>query len=257
MPHATNTIDNTAIYYETEGNGPPLLLHHELYASGDQWRENGVCSALGERYRLILIDARGHGRSAKPAEPGAYRLQQRVSDVTAVLDDMKIERTHFLGYSLGGQVGFGMARFAPERLRSMVAGGIHPYATDPEHIDLVIANIDASVEASRDGSADEQQLLRARNADAYRALVRVFGDDPMTDADLVGMSVPTIIFMGGDDVDDDRHDQARQAAEAMPNARFLSLPGLDHGQAVDIADRYLPQVVDFLAAVESGARTAG
>ena len=66
--------------------------------------------------QLILLDARGHGASDKPHDPAAYDLRLRVGDVTAVLDDLEIRRADYFGYSMGGWIGFGLAKHAPVRL---------------------------------------------------------------------------------------------------------------------------------------------
>jgi pimeloyl-ACP methyl ester carboxylesterase len=90
MPDATN--DGVRIHYEREGNGPPLVLQHGFTGSLEGWRDSGYVDALKSAYELILIDARGHGRSDKPHDPAAYTLDKRAADVLAVLDDAGIER---------------------------------------------------------------------------------------------------------------------------------------------------------------------
>jgi pimeloyl-ACP methyl ester carboxylesterase len=71
----------------------------------ESWRERGYTNVLGDDYRLILIDARGHGRSDKPHEPEAYVRELRATDVVAVLDDLGIGKTNYFGYSMGGRIG--------------------------------------------------------------------------------------------------------------------------------------------------------
>jgi pimeloyl-ACP methyl ester carboxylesterase len=126
MPFATNA--GIRIHYEVEGSGQPLVLHHGSFASGAHWRDLGYVDALKHDNLLILLDARGHGASDKPHDPAAYDLALRASDVISVLDDLKIERANFFGYSTGGWIGFGLARYAPSRFRSLILGGAHPYA---------------------------------------------------------------------------------------------------------------------------------
>ena len=71
MPYVSN--QGVRIYYEIEGSGPPIVLAHGISGSLEDWREVGWVESLRDRYRLILVDARGHGRSDKPHDPGAYR----------------------------------------------------------------------------------------------------------------------------------------------------------------------------------------
>ena len=100
MPYAAN--DGIRIHYHLEGNpdGPPLVLQHYLFGTLHDWYEHGYGAVLGDHYRLILIDARGHGLSDKPHDPDAYRAARHAGDVVAVLDQLDISRTHYCGYSL-------------------------------------------------------------------------------------------------------------------------------------------------------------
>ena len=126
MPYARN--EGVRIHYEVEGEGPPLVLQHGFSESVVDWYETGYVKALKPDYRLILIDARGHGDSDKPHDPEAYLLNRRVGDVTAVLDAIDIATAVYWGYSMGGWIGFGMANYAKERVRALVIGGQHPYS---------------------------------------------------------------------------------------------------------------------------------
>ena len=114
MPYASN--HGVRIHYEVMGDGPPLVLQHGFYGSGEDWIEFGYTEALRQKYRLILLDARGHGDSDKPHDPEAYTLQHMAADVVAVMDDLSIDKSHYLGYSMGGWIGYGMAKYAPARL---------------------------------------------------------------------------------------------------------------------------------------------
>ena len=71
MPSANN--QGIRIYYEVEGSGPALVLAHGLGGSHEDWLDMGWVEALGDRFQLIMVDARGHGRSDKLYDPEAYR----------------------------------------------------------------------------------------------------------------------------------------------------------------------------------------
>ena len=92
MP-STNS-DGVRIYYEVLGNaaGPPILLHHGFTGDWRDWQQFGYVDALGQDYRLLLLDARGHGASDKPHDPAAYAMDRRAGDVLAVLDAASVEQ---------------------------------------------------------------------------------------------------------------------------------------------------------------------
>ena len=118
MPCADNS--GISIHYEVEGTGSALVLQHGFTQCLKDWSECGYVAALRTRYRLILIDARGHGGSDKPYDEGSYALDRLVADVTTVLDAVGVEKAHFWGYSMGGWIGFGMARHAAHRVDALV-----------------------------------------------------------------------------------------------------------------------------------------
>src|SRR5690348_15875367 len=99
MPFANNAVLH--IHYEDIGSGPALVLQHGFTQCIEDWMECGYVAALRSHFRLILVDARGHGHSDKPRDEGAYALEHWFGDVTAVLDTAGIPRAHFWGYSMG------------------------------------------------------------------------------------------------------------------------------------------------------------
>jgi pimeloyl-ACP methyl ester carboxylesterase len=124
MPYTMNDLDDVRIYYEfAGGDGPPLVLLHDSLSSSAIWQQLGYVEWLAEEYRVIMIDARGHGRSDKPDEEAAYTMPLIASDVIAVLDRAGVERAHFLGYGMGGSVAYGLGLHAPERFDSFIIGG--------------------------------------------------------------------------------------------------------------------------------------
>src|SRR5690349_17922422 len=104
MPFAIGS--GVRIHYEVEGSGPPLVLHAGFMGSIPDWRDAGYVDALNGENTLVLLDPRGQGESEKPHETAAYVPEQRVADVLAVMDALGIARADFLGYSMGGRVGF-------------------------------------------------------------------------------------------------------------------------------------------------------
>ena len=244
MPFARN--GDVRIHYQTAGEGPALVLHHGTMGSGPDWVDLGYVEALQDRRRLILIDARGHGQSDKPHDPAAYDLRLRAADVVAVLDDLRLQRADFLGYSMGGWIGFGLARHFPERFNSFILGGAHPYAENTQAIRDRMPNDPAAFAAGIEKTygalltpARRARLL-ANDLDALRALTQDRDDIANV---LPSMTMPSLIFCGELDP---RLAQARQAASGMPNASFLGLPGCDHVGTTRRTDIILPRIKTFL-----------
>ena len=244
MPYATNALDGLRVYFEDDGgHGPPVVFHGGFLDPVDLVRRSPISRALravsGE-FRPIYVDHRGHGRSDKPHDPGAYAMPVRVADAVAVLDELGIERAHFIGMSWGGRLGFGIGEHAPERVLSLVIVGQQPYAIDPNGpLSRVVGEamdasrtegIEALVRAFESIAGrypdDMRAVYLASDAAAIRAAWSAAMAEGAISEDLTGWRIPCLIYVAADDVD--FYEQARRAAAEIPNAEFLSLDGLDH-----------------------------
>ena len=125
MPYADN--EGIRIHYAVEGKGPALVLLHGFTTSSKYWRDQGYVEALKDDHTLVLINARGHGASDKPHTSEAYSGALSAGDVVVVLDALGIEKAHYWGYSMDGQIGFHLAKHALSRFHSLVLGGASPY----------------------------------------------------------------------------------------------------------------------------------
>ena len=111
------------VNYEVVGSGTPVVLQHGFLWSEAAWRIAGHVDALSDQYRVINVESLAHGKSSSPADPAAYGLEQRASDLIAVLDDLGEERAHFVGYSMGGWMVGGVATHFADRATSITVGG--------------------------------------------------------------------------------------------------------------------------------------
>jgi pimeloyl-ACP methyl ester carboxylesterase len=249
MPYTSNA--GVRIHYEVEGSGKPLVLQHGFTDSLGAWRDYGYVAVLRDRYKTILIDARGHGESDKPHDTADYMLERRVTDVAAVLDMLGIEKASFWGYSMGGWIGFGIAMHLPLRVDRLIIGGQHPFARDQsgfrqwlrtgiaEGPDALIAAFEKMVGPISDAYAAR---LRAGDLEAWLAAV---ADRESIEDGLKTMTMPCCVYAGDADP---LFAQAKAAGARIPNARFFPLPGLSHFQAMVRSDLVLPQVIAFLNA---------
>jgi pimeloyl-ACP methyl ester carboxylesterase len=111
------------IRYAVEGKGEPVLLIHGFTANIElQWTIPGVTRALAKKYQVIAFDNRGHGKSGKPHDVEKYGMEM-VEDAVRLLDHLKIEKAHVVGYSMGAMLTSKLMVAHPERLLSATLGG--------------------------------------------------------------------------------------------------------------------------------------
>jgi pimeloyl-ACP methyl ester carboxylesterase len=259
MPHAVNPLDGSRIYYEDEGgDGPPVLFLTGFMEPLEVARGSGLTTALRSEFRLVFADHRGHGRSDKPYDVEAYALTTRCADVMAVLDACAIDRVHLIGLSWGARLGFALGEHARPRLASLTLCGNQPYAWD---LDSPLARaVFRAVAAGRTGGMEAvvetfESELDYRHPEPMRTWV--LENDPVAldaalhsileegdvSGDLGSWTVPCLIYVGAADP---MHDDARRAADEIPSATFLSLPGHTHLSAPDEVDHLLPHVLELL-----------
>ncbi len=109
-------IGDHDIHYQIDGEGPWLTLSHSLAASNAMW--DAQLPALTRHFRVLRIDTRGHGRSSAP--PGPYSLEGLADDVHGLFRELGVDRSHWLGMSLGGMIGQTFALKYPGVLTSLV-----------------------------------------------------------------------------------------------------------------------------------------
>jgi pimeloyl-ACP methyl ester carboxylesterase len=267
MPYVNN--QGVKIHYEVEGQGPPLVLMTGLAGTLDDWRLFGYSQVLSKDYRLILIDPRGRGASDKPHDAAAYDLKLMVEDVVAILDDLKIKKAHYFGYSWGGMIGWRVPIYAPERFLSLILGGSRYPLQGREEMDSNVATalqvglemafkeapdrpmefFVAAVEKSMGSQYPPERRAQMLALDPHAVLASfqgvLQGVIPKAEDVLPRVTLPCLIFAGEADP---WYPKARECANLMPNATFFSLPGIGH-EALERSDLVLPHISKFLAEV--------
>ncbi len=270
MPYANN--NGVRIYYEVEGQGPPLMLMHGMSGSLEGWRVNGYAEALRNDHRLILVDARCFGKSDKPLDPSAYEFESRVGDLVAVLDDLGIAKTDYFGYSMGGKIGFRIPIYAPQRFSSLILGGMgYPTGGQEEWEDPIGKQMELDLEngirevpqnpmefvaaamEKRMGAPlppARRAILLGNDARAFLVYIRKSRSivSPKAEDVLPKIKIPCLLFAGELDP---WFPLSRECAARIPGARFVGLPGLEHAQVTARIDLVLPMVREFLAEVST------
>lgn len=125
-------INGAKLWYDIEGTGEPLLLHHGYTASRVNWQP--VADRLKNRYQIIMMECRGTGESEHTAD--GYSIAQYAADVVGLLDHLNLETVSFAGHSMGGGIGYTLAVDYAHRLDKLIlmapipAGGIANPPTD-------------------------------------------------------------------------------------------------------------------------------
>jgi pimeloyl-[acyl-carrier protein] methyl ester esterase len=122
--------DTTAIHFEDQGTGPPVVFLHGWSLSSSVWRSQ--VQALSTRYRCLAPDLRGHGRSAAPDD--GYSLENFVSDLAGLLEHLDIRRATVVGWSFGALVALAAFSELRERLSSLVlVSGTAKFSAAPDY----------------------------------------------------------------------------------------------------------------------------
>jgi pimeloyl-ACP methyl ester carboxylesterase len=240
--------DGVEIAYTDEGEGEPLLLIHGFASNvAANWVDPGWVRTLTQSgRRVIAYDNRGHGRSDKLYDPDVYGAPLMAEDGRRLLDHLGIMRADILGYSMGARIAALLTLAHPERVRSLILGGLG--------INMVRGVVGSgpiakALEAPRieDVTNDTARSFRAfaeqTKSDLKALAACIRGPrEKITPERLATIAVPTLIAVGSNDV---IAGSGAELATLIPGAQFLDIPGRDHMRAVGDAT-FKQGVLDFL-----------
>jgi pimeloyl-ACP methyl ester carboxylesterase len=245
----TFSSDGVEIAYLDEGSGDPVLLIHGFASNATvNWVDTGWVRTLTQAgYRVIAVDNRGHGRSAKLHDPKDYGGPLMAEDARRLLDHLGIPRADVMGYSMGARITAFLTINHPERVRSAVLAGLGinmvrgMAGTGPIAHALEAASIDdVTNPTARTFRAFAEQTRS--DLKALAACIR-FSRDPITPQALATIRVPVLVAVGTHDV---IGGSAKELAALIPAAEALEITDRDHMKAV--GDRvYKDGVLAFLA----------
>jgi pimeloyl-ACP methyl ester carboxylesterase len=235
------------IRYTDQGSGEPVVLIHGYSVNQEhEWVVTGVLPNLARDYRVIAIDVRGFGKSAKPHDPQAYGKEMR-DDVFRLLEHLQIGRAHIIGYSMGAGI---VAKLLTERpsmfLTATVGGGAGRRNTAPARVPA------AGSPQSQLAALEKGELpgdLGARNNDplAIAAMMKNTSDGSWDEAKMKQIKVPVLAAVGSED---GGLAGAKDLQSVLPSVKLVVIPGATH--AGPTGALYRPEFVgairEFLAA---------
>jgi pimeloyl-ACP methyl ester carboxylesterase len=229
--------DGTRLAYFVAGEGPPVVLLHAFSQSTQKdWVATGIFDQLVANYRVIALDARGHGRSEKSHDPDSYGVIM-VDDVVRLLDHLRIDQAHVVTYSMGGYIAIKMATLYPERIKSLVLGGA--------------GWLDAQWDVLESAWEDQANELESEGIDAgdndplaLAAVLRKEYELRVDEEDFRNWDMPTLAVIGDRDF---LLPGVKALVQAVPHITVEILPGQDHQSALG-DPQFATAVQGFLAA---------
>lgn len=247
------------IHYSLEGSPerPALILSNSLGADLSMW--DPQIPEFSKPFRVLRSDTRGHGQSS--VTPGPYTIEQLAKDVLALADSQQLQRFHFCGLSMGGQIAMWLAANAPRRLNKVVLCSTAAKIGSPEMWNARIATVlkegmknvaAAAIERWFTSSflaknpsaiANIQKILESTSPAGYAACSAAVRDFDFREK-LNNIRTPTLVISGA-------HDPATAPADGqflaghIPGARYVELNGA-HLCNIEDADRFTQEVCAFL-----------
>lgn len=257
---STINVNGIEINYRVEGHGPWVTLSHSLTCDLSMWDD--VAAALTPDFTVLRYDTRGHGRTTAPS--GDYSFGLLTQDLLGLLDTLKIERTHYLGLSMGGMIGQHFALAAPQRLNKLIIANstsrIPPEAGAlwDQRIALARAEGCAGVvegtlarwftPAFRAASpaAVDRIATQIRNTPAagYIGCASAIRTLDIT-AKISAITAPTLVIAGADDPGTPPA-MSEAIAGAIPGARLEVIPAASHLSCIEQPEIFKRLVTDFL-----------
>lgn len=252
--------------YVEQGTGPAIVLMHGYTGTLDRhFIANGVFANLATHHRVIALDLRGHGKSAKPHDPRAYG-EEMSRDVVRLLDHLKIQRAHVLGYSLGAMIAGRLATASPERLISVAYVASLPLRTGDAYMekfadesvkelegDLPFKSLAIGLQPPGSAPPTDEEirkavapLVAANDVKALASLWRGYKTLAVSDQQLKAVTVPSIVIIGSEDIG---AAGVPHLNTTQPQIRTVIVQGAQHGGPEGVMRRreFAATLQEFLA----------
>lgn len=258
-------VGDLEMCYDLRGDGPPLVMIMGLTASMDWWDPETI-EELSGRYRVLLFDNRGAGRTRTPVE-GEITCAMMADDTAGLMDALGIERAHVLGVSMGGMIAQELALNHPRKVDRLVlavtfCGGEHTVFADPEVYrvmmdssgttdDLIRRTLSIMfpagwLEANEPHFEEFRERYLRAPCTAANALRQFMGTTKLdTYARLPEIKAPTLVMCGEQDVLIPP-ENSETIAGRIPGALLRKYAGAGHGFQTQLREEFVRDLVEFL-----------
>ena len=220
------------LHYTEKGTGEPLILLHGNGENSGYFVHQ--IDFFSQKYRVIAVDTRGHGKSPRGKAP--FRIRQFAEDLRDIMDELEIERANILGFSDGGNIAVTFALKYPQRVNRLILNGANLFPRGMR-LCVLIPIIIAYRFVSLFASVSERAKKSA-------GLLRLMAEEPqISPRELAGLSVRTLVIAGTRDMVKDSH--TRLIFCSLPDAELAIMKG-DHFIAAKKPQEFNRIVWNFL-----------
>jgi 3-oxoadipate enol-lactonase len=231
-------VNGIRLAYERRGTGAPMVLLHGYPLDHHLWDD--IAPLLSDTFELILPDLRGFGESSTVET--FFAMEDFAADITALLDQLEIQKAAIVGHSMGGYVALAFARLYPERVTGLGLVSSQVLADAPDRkegryksaaevADKGIGSVVATMTPKFTSDARLQELARQsmerQQPAAYIGALKAMAERVDSTPLLSTLNFPVVLVHGDADalIPIDR---AREVKAALPNAHLVEISGAGH-----------------------------
>ena len=241
-----DSFDGTRIAWRELGQGRPVVLIHGYFSDATtNWMRYGHAAAIAAKgFRVVMPDLRAHGESAKPHDPAAYPPDALTKDGHALIAHLGLTDYDLGGYSLGARTVSRMLATGATPRRAIFSGmgleGLTSTGRRAGHFRHILTNLGKHERGSAAWMAEAFLKTTGGDPVALLHILDTFTDTPI--AAIQDFRLPALVVNGADD---DDNGSAAALAEALPDGRYVEVPG-NHMSAVTKPELGRA-IADFLA----------
>ncbi len=250
-------VNGIMLYYESVGEGYPLIFTHGFSATHAMWKAQ---EPLSRQYRLITYDARGHGDSDSPSSSDEYSADISVEDLFQLMNALEIEKAVIGGLSMGGYISLRFYLKYPELVSALIIMDTGPGYRNPtrmaewnqsrEELAEQLEREGINVLAAQANTQGRREISLKQNPIGLAHMSRkvVAQHDSWVIENLDKIEVPSLILVGENDT------SFLQAAQYMEKniagAQLIVVPNAGHSANIDNTEFFNDAILNFLSKVD-------
>ncbi len=248
LPQATQSglapVNGIKVWYATFGKGEPVILLHGGLANSNYW--GLLVRALAPKYRVIVMDSRGHGRSTRDDRPYGYDLM--ASDVIALIDFLKLPKAAIVGWSDGAILGLDIALHHPERLTRLFAFAAN---SDPSGVADIAKSPVFNAFIAR---AEKEYGTLSPTPTEYKSFLaqieKMWETQPNWSADTLKTIAVPVWIVDADHDEAIKRENTEFMASNIPGSGLLLMPEVSHFAFLQDPAQFNADVLHFLEHVK-------